>query len=138
MSDPSLPRGNAAPSASQIEQGGDVGKQELVERFDALLVQVCRLLEALIGADTTAVLLRSALLHARRTYPVLHNLEVNAAGGRAELLLANLDHLNHIELHDSLLAYIDAIIALITDLTGEVLAMKITPLVQQFHQRPKE
>lgn len=134
MSDPSLPQEGAAPKTSQMEPGGGAGKQELVERFDALLVQMCRLLAVLIGADTTAVLLRSALLQARRNYPVLHDLEVDAAGGHVERLLANLDHLDNIELRDSLLAYIDSIIALITDLTGEVLAMKIAPLVQQFHQ----
>jgi hypothetical protein len=136
MADPNLPQGSATPNARQMEQGDDLSKQELVERFGALLQQVCRLLAALIGADTTAVLLRSALLQARRTYPVLHDLEMDAAGGHTELRLANLDNLDNIELHDSLLAYIDAIIALITDLTGEILAQKIAPLVQQFHTSP--
>ncbi len=110
----------------------------MVESFDAVLAQLCRRLAPVLGADTTTALLRSALLEARRNHTVLHDLEVDAAGGQVEQLRANLDHIDNIELRDSLLVYIDSVMTLITDLTGEVLAMKITPLVQQFHQRLKE
>jgi len=117
---------------------GQTGKQEIVESFDAVLVQLCRLLAPIIGADATTALVRSALLEARRDHRVLRDLEIDAAGGQVEQLRANLGHVDNLDLRDSLLVYIDRVMALITDLTGEVLAMKLTPHVQQFHQRLKE
>ena len=118
-----------------MSQAGNVSKQEVVEYFGVLLAQMGRLLESMIGADATAAVLWNTLLAARREYAVLHDLEVSAAGGQVEQLRANLGNVDHIELQNSLVAYLNGVVALVADITGEVLVLKLAPLVQQFQQR---
>lgn len=89
----------------------------------------------MIGADATNAVLWSALLATRRDYPVLNNLEVSDVGSHVAPLPMHLSHVDDTELQHSLMAYIDGIVALVADITGEVLVVKITPLVHQFQQR---
>ncbi len=126
MSDRSFPQGSPAPGAS---------KQDVIECFGGLLTRFGGRLVSLIGADATAAVLRSALLAARREYPVLYDLEVSEAGGHVAPLWADLENVDHIELQNSLVAYLDGVVALVSDITGEVFVLKIAPLVQQFQQR---
>ncbi len=109
-------------------------KQEVVERFGVLLARLGGRLVSMIGADATAAVLRSALWVARREYPVLHGLSVSEAGGQVEPLWANLEKVDPVELHNSLVAYLDGVVALMADITGEVFVLKLVPLVQQFQQ----
>ncbi len=113
----------------------DGSKREVIEHFIVMFARLGGLLASMIGADATAAVLWSALLAARRDYPVLCDLEVSEVGGHVELLRANLSNLDNVELQNSLMAYTHGIVALIADITGEVLVVKLTPLVQQFQQR---
>ena len=118
-----------------MSQAGEVNKQEAVECFGVLLARLGGLLGSMIGADATAAVLWNALLAVRREHPVLHDLQVSEAGGHVEQLRANLGMIDPIELQNSLAAYLDGVVALVADITGEVLVRKLAPLVQQFQQR---
>ena len=114
---------------------GALSQQDVVEGFGRLLTQLGDGLASMIGADATTAVLWSALLAARRDYPVLHDLQVSDSGGQLEPLRATLGHVDAIELQHSLAAYLDSVVALVADIIGEVLVLKIAPLVQEFQQR---
>ncbi|WP_143301452.1 hypothetical protein [Candidatus Entotheonella palauensis] len=135
MQDRRLPRNEPVTEANLMGHVDGTNQQEVIAHFSLLLVQLGSLLESMIGVDATAAVLWSALLSARREHPVLHNLEIDTDGGHIVQLQANRINIDPTELQNSLVAYIDGIVTLVADITGEVLVLKIAPLIQQFQQR---
>ncbi len=135
MPDRSMRPNQPAPEATPRREVNDAHQQNLLEHFGVLLARLGGLLASMIGADAADAVLRSALLTTRRAHPLLRDLEVSEVGGQVEQLQTQLGHIDDDELQNSLSAYIDDIVALVADITGEVLVVKITPLVHQFQQR---
>jgi hypothetical protein len=117
---------------------GADAKARLVDAFDVTLGQLQSCLGALIGADATSVLFRSACREAWQHYPWLQSIDVDAAASHVDRLRSHLDGITYVELRESLAACIETILALVADVTGDVLVRKMYPYAQQFRQHVEE
>lgn len=121
---------------ARAEMAGEV-KQEIVDIFRELLERLWERLASLIGENSTAAIFRSALLEASRNYPFLQGINVGSAGIRMERLREDLAAQERAVLRAGLLTFTDSVVALLTDLTGNILVRKVAPLVQHFHEELK-
>lgn len=111
------------------------GKQELLEIFGELLARLWERINSLIGETATIAVFRSALLEASRDHALLQEIEIDSSGISLERLKTTLDALDRSAVRAGLLAFTDNVMALLIDLTGEILLGKVEPLVQQFKQK---
>lgn len=112
-----------------------VGKQEILEIFSELLDRLWERINSLIGETACIAVFRSALLEASRDYALLQDIEITSSGICLDGLNKTLDGLDRSTVRAGLLALTDNVMALLIDLTGEILLGKVEPLVQQFKQK---
>ena len=113
-------------------------KQEIVDIFRELLERLWARLASLVGETATMAIFRSALWETTGPYAFLKGTKVSENGLRLDCLQENLAALDRATIRAGLLAFIDSIVALITDLTGDILVRKVQPLVEQFNQQLEE
>jgi len=106
-------------------------KQAIVQFFSTLSNRLWQRLIGFIGVSNATVCLQSVLVQTRQQYAFLQDVRVDDSGIHVDHLGTRLDTVEKARLQEGLLTYIDAVMALLTDLTGEVLVHKIAPLVQQ-------
>lgn len=123
----------AALRQARAEADMDV-KREIIDVFRELLERLWARLVHLIGESNTAAIFHSALNEAGSTAPFLQKITVNEQGLRMDGLVAEADDLTRTELRVALLTFTDSIVALLTDLTGDILVTKVAPLMQQFRR----
>ena len=107
---------------------------EIVLIFTELLQRLWDRLVALVGEAGTAAMFYSALRDAAGEHPFLKHIEVSEDEIRLEGLRENLASLDRTTLRRAFLAYIDGIVALLIDLTGDILVRKVQPLITEFHE----
>ncbi|GAC1462414.1 MAG: hypothetical protein NVS2B14_03210 [Chamaesiphon sp.] len=112
-----------------------VGKQETLEIFGELLDRLWERLILLIGETATVAVFHSALLEASREHPLLQEIDIENSGIGLNRFKETLDALDRNALRKGLLAFTDSVMALVIDLTGQILSRKMEPLVQQFKQK---
>lgn len=113
-------------------------KREIIDVFQELLERLWVRLVYLIGESNTAAIFHSALQEAGRTAPFLHKIGVEEQGIRMNELIEEASRLARSELRLALLAFTDSVVALLTDLTGDILVTKVAPLVQQLRSEIDE
>jgi hypothetical protein len=121
----------------QTEIEGEV-KREIVNVFRELLERLWERLASLIGETATAAIFQSARREVARDYPFLNRVDIDESGVRLNHLQQDLSALERTTLRGGLLALSDGVVALLTDLTGDILVRKVQPLVQQFKQQLEE
>lgn len=113
-------------------------KQETLEIFSELLERLWERIAGLIGETAAVAVFRSALLEASRDNPLLQEIDIDNRGILLGRLKKNLDAWERNAVRSGLLAFTDSAIALLIDLTGEILLRKVEPLVEQFKQKLDE
>ena len=111
------------------------GKQEILEIFSELLDRLWERINSLIGETACVAVFRSALLETSRDHALLQDIEIHSSGISLDGLNTTLDGLDRSAVRTGLLAFTDNVMALLIDLTGEILLGKVEPLVQQFKQK---
>lgn len=113
----------------------ETDKQETLEIFGELLGRLWERVSTLIGETATVAVFRSALLEASHSYAFLHHIQIEHHGLCLEQLKEPSDTFDRTTLRSGLLEFTDCVMALLIDLTGEILLRKVEPLVQQYKQK---
>lgn len=107
----------------------------MVDSFREFVERLWARLASLVGETATAAIVRSAVLEAARAHPVLGGVHVDASGVQLDRLRENPDSLDSSALRAGFLAFAESAMSLMSDLTGDILARKVEPLVQQFKRQ---
>lgn len=111
------------------------GKQETLEIFGELLERLWERVIGLIGETATIAVFRSALNEASRDHPLLKEINIDSSGISLDRLKNTLEALDRTALRTAMLAFTENVMALLIDLTGEILLRKVEPIVEQFKQK---
>jgi len=113
-------------------------KQKVIETSRAHIVQLWEQLKSLVGEDCTTAIFRGAILDKIHDHPALKYIDIDEKGIRLNRIQDNLASLNLVTLRIDLFAFTNSILMLITDLVGDLVAHKISPVVQHFKKQLEE
>jgi hypothetical protein len=105
---------------------------EIVDVFRGLVEQLWERLVMFIGDMATAAVFQSARREAMQDHPFLEGVSVDREGVRLDQLRENPGALDRAAVQAGFLAFLDGVVALLTDLTGDILMRKLGPLVEAF------
>lgn len=118
----------------QAEWDTDV-KQEMVDSFREMAEGLWAHLSKYIGVSSTAAIFQSALHDSGRNFPFLLVVKATNRGLRTQGLRGEVGQLERQTLRLGLLAFTNNLIALLTDLTGDILIQKLEPSISSFQAR---
>ena len=110
-------------------------KREIIHIFGILLNKLWGYLEGVIGPAVTLIIFESALRETLGAYPFLKNVIVKDAGVNIIMSDPELDSVVWHTLRDGLLAFVNAGLDLLTNLTGGILNNRLAPDVAEFRQK---
>lgn len=131
-------RDNPSALAHERERIEDEVKREILDIFRELLDRLWGRLIALLGPAATAAIFRSVALEVGRAHPFVREIEADEAGLHLDGLAATLRGQERQAVRTGLLAYVDGIVGLLADLTGDVLLKKVGPIVDEFRKTLKD
>ena len=105
---------------------------EIIGVFRDLVGQLWGQLVLFIGDMATAAIFQSARREVMQTYAFLKAVNVDREGVCLDQLRGNPTALNPPTARAGFLAFLDEVVALLTDLTGDILVRNFEPLVEQF------
>lgn len=108
---------------------------EILSLFGDFFQKLWERLASMIGETATAAICRSAVVEAAREHAFLSDVEIGDAGIVLDRLREDPESPGRAELEGGLLVFVDAVMGLIIDLTGNILVRKVEPLVEQFRGR---
>lgn len=125
------------PSLQGVQQAEwDTGvKEEMVNIFRDTAEGLWARLIQYIGLSSTVAIFRSALRESGRSFPFLLRIKITNGGIRLDDLRRDLGGLERQTVRLGLLAFANGLVALLTELTGEILVHKVEPLVSAFRIR---
>jgi len=110
-------------------------KRQVIAIFEELLTHLWGHLVGVIGTPTTNLIFHSALRETLTTYSFLEVVTIRDDGVQISLSDPELDSVAWHTLRGGLLAFVDSGIDLLTDLTGNILASKLEPMVHGFKSK---
>jgi hypothetical protein len=127
-------------NAASSLQGDGVGsglqhKQELLQLSQELLGQLWSRLVNWLSESATVMVFRSALTEVRQQYAALEVIQVGVSGVALKPLENQIETLDETGLRLGLLKLMESLMALLADLTGEVLIKRVEPVVEPYRQR---
>jgi hypothetical protein len=130
-----MKHGKKPEKRNQAGQVADARKNEILEIYQDLFQTIWNRLQPTLGTVAVASICRSALAQGSQGHPLLKMIDIDELGIRTGGLREKLDSFEPRALRVDLLAFVDEILRLLTDLTGDILVGKIKPLVQDARQR---
>ncbi len=109
--------------------------EAMTKIFDELMHCLWERLASLIGETATLAIFRSALLEATTQHPLLARVVLSEQGLNLDALATQTPPPDLSHLRQGLMQLTDNVLALLIDLTGEILLGKVNPLVQQYKQK---
>ena len=113
-------------------------KEEVVIIFRELLERLWNHLAGLIGETAVVAIFRSAEREVIHRYPFLGEMDVDEGGIRLDRLEALVRDMDRSAVRDGFLMFLNSVITLLTDLTGDILVRKVDLLIGQFRERLEE
>lgn len=110
-------------------------KREIINIFGILLRNLWGHLEGVIGTAIALLIFESALRETLDAYPFLKNVIIQDDGVNIVISDPDLDAVAWHTLRDGLLAFVDAGLDLLTNLTGGILNNRLAPDVAEFRQK---